>query len=266
MKLALIANWARAAGRVFDFYFRLGRKASRGRVFAVLGLVPVILAVVVRVAFAGRSDDIMSVFNDILMTFFLQFYIVILSLFFGTSITAEEVDGRTLPYIVTRPVPRSSIIAGKYMAYGLLESIMVVGGLAVSYLITNFDGIGTDGFFPLLGTSSAALVLGLAAYTAIFTLLGVVLKRSIIVGLMFGFGWENVIQYFPGSTQKFSVVHYLKSLLPYRPAAGGKLSFLLFRLEPTPPLQAVLTVILISAVFLAAACLAFAWKEYRFDE
>jgi ABC-2 type transport system permease protein len=94
---------------------------------------------------------------------------------------------------------------------------------------------------------------------------GTFLKRAILIGLMFGFGWENVIQYFPGSTQKFSVVHYLKSLLPRR-AAGGPLSILLFRLEATGPLASVLMLAAIAAVFVVLGCWLFRAKEYLFEE
>jgi ABC-2 type transport system permease protein len=102
------------------------------------------------------------------------------------------------------------------------------------------------------------------AYTALFTFLGTLLKKSILIGLAFGFGWETVIQYFPGSTQRFSIVHYLKSLLPYY--SPGKYSILMFRLEPTGPLAAVLTLFLITAVFLGLACLVFSLKEYMFED
>ena len=112
---------------------------------------------------------------------------------------------------------------------------------------------------------AGALGLGIAAYTALFAFLGTFLKRAILVGLLFGFGWENVIQYFPGSTQRLSLVHYLKSLMPRR-AAGGPLSILLFRLEPSKPAVAVLMLILIAAAFLALACWLFRTKEYLYEE
>jgi hypothetical protein len=83
---------------------------------------------------------------------------------------------------------------------------------------------------------------------------------------MFGFGWENVIQYFPGSTQRFSLVHYLKSLLPRHASAGGKLSILLFRLEPSSPAAATLTLVIVAAVFAVLACWLFRSKEYLFEE
>ncbi len=87
--------------------------------------------------------------------------------------------------------------------------------------------------------------------------------------MVFGFGWENVIQYFPGSTQKLSIVHYLKSLLPYHPPSvgGGRgVALLLFRLEPTTPLAAVLILIALTAGLLALACWVFRTKEYLYEE
>ena len=111
-------------------------------------------------------------------------------------------------------------------------------------------------------------MLGILAYTAFFAFLGTILKRAIILGLVFGFGWETVIQYFPGSTQRFSIVHYLKSLLPYRPGGGGGrgVALLLFRLEPTAPVLAVLALLGITAAFLALACGLFRAKEYLSED
>jgi hypothetical protein len=108
----------------------------------------------------------------------------------------------------------------------------------------------------LLKLDSILFLLG----RSLFTFIGTFLKKTILFGLLFSFGWENVIQYFPGSTQRFAIVHYLKSLLKV-PTSGG-FSFLLFRLEPTPPGIAVLMLLLISGIFLFLACLFFSQKEY----
>jgi ABC-2 type transport system permease protein len=259
----------RSVREVFGFYFFLGRRTGKTRVFALLGLIPVALAVVVRIVLHGRSGDMAAVFTEILMVFFLQFYIVILSLFYGTSVTAEEVEGRTLSYLVTRPIPKPAVVLGKYSAYTLLMSVMVGVSLALSYFILNAGRLGQPSLYLTFLGYLGVLVLGILAYTALFTFLGALLKKAIILGLIFGFGWENVIQYFPGSTQKFSLVHYLKSLLPYRPMGGGGgrgVALLLFRLEPTAQLAAVLMLALIAGAFLALACWLFRTKEYLFEE
>jgi ABC-2 type transport system permease protein len=254
-----------AAREVFGFFFVLGRRSGRTRTFALLGLIPVVLAVVVRIVLHGRSGDIAAVFTEILMVFYLQFYIVILALFFGTSITAEDVENRTLAYLITRPVPKSAIVVGKYAAYAALMFVLVAVTMAAAYFLMNAARLDDPDLYVTFAQYLGVIGLGLLAYTALFAFLGAVLKRAIILGLVFGFGWETVIQYFPGSTQRFSVVHYLKSLLPYRPesrAAGRGVALLLFRLEPTSPPLAVAALVAIAAGFLALTCWLFRAKEY----
>lgn len=256
--------WA-AVRKVFGFFFVLGRRTGKTRTFALLGLIPVVLAVVVRIVLRGRTGDMAAVSTEILMVFFLQIYIVILALFYGTSVTAEEVENRTLAYLITRPVPKTAIIVGKYAAYAALMFGMVTVGLAVSYLILNAARLDEPDLYAVFFRYLGVLGLGLLAYSAFYAFLGAILKRAIILGLVFGFGWESVIQYFPGSTQRFSIVHYLKSLLPYRPesrATGRGVALLLFRLEPTPPFLAVLALVGICAGFLALTCWLFRAKEY----
>jgi ABC-2 type transport system permease protein len=254
----------RTVREVAAFFFFLGRRARKVRAFLLLGLLPVALAVVVRIVFAGRSGDVMSVFQDILMIYDLQFLAVILTLFYGTSVCSEEIEGKTLPYLTTRPLSKSGIIIGKYAAYTALAALIVGLSLVASYLVMNGRRLGELSAWTALLRYAGVLVLGLMAYMALFTFLGALLKRSILIGLAFGFGWETVIQYFPGSTQRFSIVHYLKSLLPYY--SPGKYSILMFRLEPTGPAVAILSLFLITAVFLGLACLVFSLKEYMFED
>ena len=257
----------KAVRQVFGFFAFLGLRTGKTRAFAIFGLMPVVLAVVVRIVH-GRSGLMADVFTEILMVFFLQLYIVILALFYGTSITAEEVENRTLSYLVTRPIPKTAIVLGKFAAYVLLMFAMVAIGLALSYFILNAARLANPEIYWTFFRYLGVLGLGIVAYTAFFTLLGTLLKRAIIVGLVFGFGWENVIQYFPGSTQKLSIVHYLKSLLPYTPPRGGGrgVALLLFRLEPTKPLVAVLMLAVIAAALLALACWLFRTKEFLYED
>lgn len=257
-----------AAREVFGFFFVLGRRTGRTRTFALLGLIPVALAVVARVFLRGRSGDMAAVSTEILMVFFLQFYIIILALFYGTSIAAEEVENRTLVYLITRPVPKPAIVLGKFAAYTALMGGMTALGLAASFFILNAARIGDPALWAAFFRYLGVLVLGILAYTAFFAFLGTVLRRAIILGLVFGFGWETAIQYFPGSTQRFSIVHYLKSLLPYRPGSGGGrgVALLLFRLEPTAPLLAVLALAGITTAFLALTCGVFRAKEYLSED
>ncbi len=256
-----------ASGRVFSVFFALGRKARRTRIFFALSFLPVAVALVIKFSQFYSSEHHLEggyAFANIIMLFYLQLIILILALFYGTSVCSEDVEGKTLAYLITRPVPRTAIVLGKYAAYTLLNVGMVALGLVFAFVALNFDNLGDLSLDLLLLRYFAVLTLGLVAYTAFFTFLGGLLRRAIFFGLLFSFGWENVIQYFPGSTQRFAIVHYLKSFLPA--SSGGRFSFLTFRLEATRPATALLILALITAGFLALACLVFSHKEYNIED
>jgi ABC-type transport system involved in multi-copper enzyme maturation permease subunit len=269
-KQAGVNGWAyyyRSLKDAFGFFFALGKRARKSKVFYLISFLPVVIAFVIKFyqIFSGQARFEGSyIFTNIIMVFYLQFLILILALFFGTSVVSEELEGKTLTYLTTRPLPKSSLILGKYAAYALLAVLMTAGSVVIAFLVLNVNDLLDFSLYKLLLKDLGVLTLGVMCYTAFFTFIGTFMKRSIMFGLIFSFGWENVIQYFPGSTQRFAIAHYLKSLLPS--SSPDRFSFLLFRLEPTSPAMAVFMLLLITAVFLALACLVFYFKEYILDE
>jgi ABC-2 type transport system permease protein len=260
----------RSLRSIFSLFFPAGRKARKTKVFFAIGGLPVLMALIIKMNqafFGGRTIDGMAVFSNIIMAFYLQFLILILALFYGSSICLEEIEGKTLTYLTTRPVSKSGIVLGKYAAYVVIIVAMVAVGVVFSFLILNFEDLLDLSIWKVLANDLAVLALGLGCYTAFFAFLGTFFKRSILFGLIFAFGWENVVQYFPGATQRFTIVHYLKSLLPGGTVTtGGRFAFLLFRLEPSTPLAAIAVLVIVTAVFLGLACLLFSEKEYLFED
>lgn len=247
----------------FSFFFFLGKKARKTKVFYLISFLPVLMALVIKfiqIFSDRRYIQGISIFSNMIMVFYLQFLILILALFFGTSVCSEEIEAKTLTYLTTRPLPKSAIILGKYAAYILLIILMTTIGILLSFFVLNINSLFNFSLYKILFKYTVVLILGLICYTSFFTFIGTFLKKSVLFGLIFSFGWENVIQYFPGSTQKLAIVHYLKSLLHI--PSGGRFSFLLFRLEPTPPGTALVVLFLITVVFLGLACLIFSLKEY----
>jgi len=256
-----------SVGRIFAVFFRQGRRSRRTRFFFLFSFLPVAVSLVIKFnqIFSGKTGrEGTYLFTNLIMLFYLQMIILILALFYGTSVCSEEVEGKTLPYLITRPVPRAAVVLGKYAAYTAVTTGMVTLGLLFSFLVLNLDRLFDPSLYGQLGRYLGVLILGLVAYGALFTFFGSTFKRSIFFGLLFSFGWENVIQYFPGSTQRLAIAHYLKSFLPAAPQ--GRFSFLTFRLEATPPGLALLMLFVIAAVALAAACLVFSIKEYKLED
>jgi ABC-2 type transport system permease protein len=257
----------RSVRDVFSFFIGHSKKVRKTKIFFILSFLPVIMAFMVKFSqiFQIASDiEGIYIFNNMVMAFYLQFMILILALFYGTSVTSEELEGKTLTYLTTRPISKSAIIVGKYLAYTVLTIFMTTVGVFFSFIVLNLNELTDLSLYPILFRDVAILALGLMCYTAFFTFISTILKRSIMFGLVFSFGWENVIQYFPGSTQKFTIVHYLKSLLPG--PSTRRFSFLLFRLEPSSTGTAIFMLFLIAAVFLVLACFLFTYKEYILED
>lgn len=254
-------------GSLFSFFFFVSRRSRKTKVFYVISFLPVLMSLAIKFIHLSSSKSHIEgiyVFSSMIMVFYLQFLILILALFFGTSVCSEEIEGKTLTYLTTRPISKSAIILGKYMAYTLLVILMTGIGLLLSFLILNVDHLQDLSLYKVLLKYMGVLLIGLICYSALFTFIGTFLKKSILFGLIFSFGWENVIQYFPGSTQRLAIVHYLKSLLHV--PAEGKFSFLFFRLEPTSPFLAVSILFLLTVFFLGLASLIFSLKEYILED
>jgi ABC-type transport system involved in multi-copper enzyme maturation permease subunit len=106
------------------------------------------------------------------------------------------------------------------------------------------------------------MALALVAYGSFFALLGVLLKRPVIPGLMFLYGWELMAN-LPGYLPRFTLTAWLRSLIHHRPAQEGLAG--LFQ-QVLPSGQALVVLVGVSAVFLAAAAWIFSTREYVLEQ
>ena len=141
--------------------------------------------------------------------FFLRFIVPVLGVFYGTSLIADEVDDKTITYLFTRPIRRGSVLVGKYLAYLVCTTLVVLPRYTLVYfLLVPFGEVPAS--FRWLLADLGLLALGLAVYGALFALVGTVLKRPLVVGLVFAFGWEQVALVMPGYLRRFTLAHYLQ--------------------------------------------------------
>jgi ABC-2 type transport system permease protein len=233
--------------RIFDL--SLGQMLwSRRSVF--LGLLlggPVFLAIALRVVSAlytsgfrinGAQAAGPSVFGMMIWLLYIRFIVPVLGVFYGTSLIADEVDDKTITYLFTRPIPRRAVLFGKFLAYLVCTVLLVLPSVMfVFFLIVPIGGSGIGGAFPALLADLAMLAIGLAAYGAVFALVGTRLKRPLIVGLVFAFGWEPAVLLFPGYLKRLTVAYYLQALVRHEMPQDSAVSMLLqvFREVPSVP-------------------------------
>ena len=217
---------------------------SRRTIFMLLVVgSPVIVALVARIVQSmgtaplrvnGVQVDAMSMFGAMIWILFLWFIVPVLGVFYGTSLIADEVDDKTITYLFTRPVRRGAVVVGKYVAYLLCTSLVVLPSVMVVYfLMVPFSQI--PGTFMSLVIDLGVLGLGLAAYGALFALIGAALKRPLVVGLVFIFGWELITLVIPGYLKRFTLAYYLQPLVPHSMPAGDTVSLLQGAVFRDPP-------------------------------
>jgi ABC-type transport system involved in multi-copper enzyme maturation permease subunit len=206
-----------------------------------------------------------QVFGALMTTAVIHFLVVFVTLFYGTALISEEIEGKTLTYLFMRPIPKAVIMIGKYLALVWICSVLILPTIFLSYLILY---LGPD-MTPFLADARTLaqdigiVFLAVLAYGGFFTLLGAWLKHPILAGLIYGFGWEGIISYLPGFTRKLTITHYIQSISPHGDTASA-IAMLIG--ERTAPLESVLTLLLMAALFLATASLILREKEYVLEQ
>jgi hypothetical protein len=251
---------------------------SRRTVFMLLATgAPVVIAVVLRVIDGiGMSSFRVNgvpvpgpvIFGGMIWLLYLRFVVPVLGAFYGTSLISDEVEDRTITYLFTRPVPRGAVIIGKYLAYLVCTGLVVLPSVTIVYLlITPIAGGSIGATFPQLVTDLGLLALGLAVYGAVFALIGALLPRPLVAGLVLVFGWEQVALLVPGYLRRFTVAHYLQSLVPHSMPQDDTVAAIqsLFS-EPPAALTSVGSLVTIMAVALWLAARTVEKREYILDQ
>src|SRR5947199_10720901 len=92
-----------------------------------------------------------SLFGMMIWLLYLRFIVPILGVFYGTALIADEVDDKTITYLFTRPIPRSSVLLGKYLAYLACTVLLVLPSvMLVFFLIVPTGGSSIAEAFPAL--------------------------------------------------------------------------------------------------------------------
>jgi ABC-type transport system involved in multi-copper enzyme maturation permease subunit len=202
----------------------------------------------------GQRVAGIGVFGVMIWVLFLRFIIPVLGVFYGTALIADEVEDKTITYLFTRPIPRGAVLVGKYLAYVVCTSLVVLPSVMLVYfLLVPFTEVPST--FLSLVTDLGLLALGLAVYGAVFAFVGALFKRPLVIGLVFAFGWEQVAMALPGYMKRFTIAYYLQALVPHAMPADGVISALqgLFRDSPGIGVSlAWLAVYLVVFLYLAA--------------
>jgi ABC-2 type transport system permease protein len=128
-------------------------------------------------------------------------------LLFGSSSFGNEVGDRTLVYLTLKPLPRWQIVAAKLLAPVLVGGVPVaLSGLAAVAIVEGGDPRGA------LATG-AGLLVGAAAYAAVFTWAGLATRHALVAGLVYVFVWEATLAAYLDGIRFLSIRRYTLALV-----------------------------------------------------
>jgi ABC-2 type transport system permease protein len=264
-----------ASRRVFDL--SLGEMLwSRRTIF--MGLVvggPVLLALIIKLLEVfgmsalrvnGQRVVGFGIFGVMIWMLFLRFIVPVLGVFYGTALMADEVEDKTITYLFTRPIPRGAVLVGKYLAYLMCTTLVVLPSVMLVYfLLVPFAELPRT--FGSLVIDLGLLWLGLAVYGGVFAFVGAFFKRPLVIGLIFAFGWEQVTMALPGYLKQFTIAFYLQALVPHAMPSDGVASLLQGMFRETPPATVCLAwLVAYLAGFLYLATRVVERKEYVLEQ
>ncbi len=192
-------------GQVFRLSVRQLAGGKRSILVALLAAVPVSLSAII-----GPADDRVSASDFV--RFLLDGIVVATALPIATMVLAtatfgNELEDRTLGYLVLKPISRWWIVLPKFLA-----AIAVAGPLLViSGVVATVLGLESP-LRPALAVA-VSLLAGVTAYSAIFTWAGLVTTRALGFALVYVFLWEGLLTSFLGNVSYLSVRGYTLSLM-----------------------------------------------------
>ncbi len=268
---------AASALRIFDL--SLGQMLwSRRSVFlgvllggpVLLGVALRILGTLVRsgVQVNGARVGGAAIFGMMIWLLYIRFIVPVLGVFYGTSLIADEIDDKTITYLFTRPIPRRAVLLGKYLAYLACTVLLVLPSVIIVFFLVVPSGGGSIAeAFPALVADLAMLAIGLASYGAVFAWVGTRLKRPLVIGLVFAFGWEPAVLLFPGYLKRLTVAYYLQALVTHQMPQDSAMSMLMqvFHEVPTVATSLISLAIIVLATLWAAGR-AVESKEYVLEQ
>ena len=180
----------------------LGRR--RTLLMLLLAGAPVLLGLLVRLG-GTRPGALPSALEGLVVSAVLP----LVALVFGTAALGSELDDGTAVHILTKPVPRWSIVLPKLVVAGGLTAVLLFPATILSGILIGGTG-GRE--LGLTFAYAIAVLIGSFVYSTIFVALSAATSRGLVIGLAYSLLWEGLLSGALKGTQLFSVREYIRGI------------------------------------------------------
>jgi ABC-2 type transport system permease protein len=201
-----------AALTVTQLTIRQFLRAKSVLVVAGICMIPVLFAIILRLADPELSiADMREILGEALfLGLFSSTLLPLASLVLSTAAIGDEVDDKTLQYLMLKPMSRLRIVIEKLLGTLLVIVPIAWAALLAVWLVVSWGELDAtrDMVWPMLAASLA----GIAGFGALFMLISLYAQRALLVGVFYVFIWEATLSQFLPGIRTISVRQYMQSI------------------------------------------------------
>ena len=162
--------------------FRQVATVKRGIIVALLIAIPVVGSVLI--SYFNATENTAAVIFDFGI---FSTVLPIVTLVIASPAFADEIEDRTLAILTLAPISRWLIVTPKLLTVAVIATVpMVIASFASAAIASDINAM-SSAVAVSIGTA-----FGCVCYAALFTFLGSITGRSIIIGLLYVLAWENL--------------------------------------------------------------------------
>ena len=192
------------------FGLSLRQLAGRWRLLLLIslgGLPIVLMTIILLVSDVSREEGIDKEFMDVFFDgLFVGAIMPVVAMALATAAFGNEIEDRTLSYLMLKPLSRTLIALPKFLATVAIGGPLLVVSGVVSTVLASGDA-------RAAAAVGAALFAGVVTYAAIFTWAGLVTRSALGFALIYVFVWEGLISTFLSGTRYLSVRGYALAIM-----------------------------------------------------
>ena len=218
---------------------------TKGRIAALFGVGVIVSLVVALVSRTVGDDESAQVALELGIELMsnLGFTIVvpIVALVFAAAAFGDLKEDGTLVYLWLRPMDRWPMVVGAWLASVTVSLPLTLVPLTAAAFIAN---VGSD----LVWATVLACVVGNLAYSAVFMLLGLLTKNSVVWGIGYILIWEGLVAGISGVGERLAIRGYTRSIIAEQTGVDLHLGELSLGTAIVVPVLVVLAAIVLSTV------------------
>ena len=260
-----------SCGHALQTLMRRRRLALAALVAFLPVLIPIALSFLSNSQFAEPGN---RVFVRLAEELYVNVFTPLMALFFAGMLVAEDIEMRTMTYILTRPTSRSGWVFGRFLAFMVVASVILICSCALTFAACTMHAdfsLTSPADLKLLAHYCGVMILALLAYGSFCVFLGAFTKRPIVYGVILLYGWQYVATLVPGLVDFFTIKKYTDALLPImatqRNVTDIQTALGTFQREVllVGAGKALIVLLVITAVALGATVVAVSRREYAAD-